>query len=123
METEPAGGQAVDKDAQKEKRSLGEHFERLWGQALLAVSTAEEEALKVVQRMAETTGWSPEEMKTRARELTERLTSQRRDLERSVDEAVKRSLLHLRVPRREQVQDVQTRLERLAQRIEKLSER
>lgn len=110
----------TEKDAQKEKRSLGEHFERLWGQALLAVSNAEEEALRVVQRVSDGAGWSPEEIKQRARELGERLVSQRRDLERTVDEAVRRTVTHLRVPRREQLQDVQTRLDRLAERIDRL---
>jgi polyhydroxyalkanoate synthesis regulator phasin len=109
-------------EAQKEKRSLGEHFERLWGQALTAVSTAEDEALKVVQRMSEAAGgWSPEEMKQRARELTERLVSQRRELERTVDDAVRGTLVRLKVPKREQIQEVQARLETLATRIDRLS--
>lgn len=111
----------MEKDPAKERRSFAEHFERLWGQALVAVSNAEDEALKVVQRLAEGTGWSPEEIRHRARELTERLASQRKDVERGVDEAVKRTLIHLKVPRREQLQEVQARLERLAERVERLS--
>lgn len=110
----------MEKDPTKEKRSFGEHFERLWGQALLAVSNAEDEALKVVQRLAESAGWSPEEMRLRARELGERLKTQRKDLERTVDEAVRGTLVRLKVPRREQLQDVSARLDRLAERIDRI---
>jgi len=112
METQP--------ETSKEKRSFADHFERLWSQALVAVSNAEDEALKVVQRLAESAGWSPEEMRLRARELTERLASQRKDVEHGLDEAVKRTLTRLKVPKREQVQEVQARLNRLAERVERL---
>ena len=69
-------------ESPREKRPLAETFERLWGQALLAVSTAEEEAGRVVQRVTGAAGWSQDEVRRQARELTERLVTQRRDLER-----------------------------------------
>lgn len=104
----------------KEKRGPLEVFEKVWSQALVAVSTAEDEAAKVGARMAEAAGWSPDELKRQVRELTERLASQRRSLETSVEEGVKGALAKLRVPRRDELADVAARLDAVARRIESL---
>jgi polyhydroxyalkanoate synthesis regulator phasin len=109
-------------ESPREKRPLAESFERLWSQALLAVSTAEEEAGRVVQRVTGAAGWSQDEVRRHARELTERLVTQRRDLERNVEEGVRRALGRMTLPRREELQDVSARLERIAQRIEALED-
>lgn len=106
-----------------QKPLLAETFERVWSQALLAVSTAEEEAARCVQRVADVAGWNQEEMVRQGRLLAERLTGQRKDLERNVEEGVRRALSHFMVPRREQLQDVETRLLRLAERIDALGQR
>jgi len=108
-------------EGSKERWGLAETFERVWGQALLAVSTAEDEATKAVHRVAEVAGWNQEEAKRYVRELTERLVIQRREMEKSVEDGVKRTLARLKVPRREELQAVQERLDRVAQRIESLS--
>lgn len=107
----------------RERHPLVETFERVWGQALLAVSTAEEEAAKAAQKVAEAAGWSQEEVKRQARLLTERLAAQRRDLERNVEEGVRHALSHLKVPRREELQDFEARLLRIAERINALERR
>lgn len=106
-------------DGSKEKRPLSEHFERAWSQALMAVSTAEDEAAKLLQRVAEVAGWSQDEVKRHAREVTERLTSQRRELEKSVEENVRKTLARLKVPRREEIQELEERLERLSSRLDR----
>jgi poly(hydroxyalkanoate) granule-associated protein len=98
-------------------------FERLWGQALVAVTQAEEEATKAVQRIAEAAGSGQDEVKRQVRELSDRLVRQRKDLEHSVEEGVRRTLARLRVPRREEVQDIQARLDRVAARIDALARR
>src|SRR5260221_4006112 len=53
-------------------------FEKVWGQALLAVSTAEEEAGKALGKVAEVYGWSQDEVKRHVREFADKLASQRR---------------------------------------------
>lgn len=113
----------MDKQETPQKHPLAETFERVWSQALLAVSTAEEEAARTVQRVAGLAGWSPDEMIRQARLLTERLSGHRKDLEHNVEEGVRRALLHLKVPRREELQDIEARLGRLAERIEALGQR
>ncbi len=107
-------------EATKEKRAIPEVFEKVWSQALLAVSTAEDEATKVVNRLGEFAGWSQEEVKRQVRELSDRLTSQRKDLERNVEDGVKRAVARLRLPRREELQAFEDRLNRLSQRVEAL---
>jgi len=96
--------------------------ERLWSQALLAMSSAGEEAGRVAQRLAERAGLNPEDIRAHLREFTERLASQRREFERSVEEAAKKALW-LRIPRREQLQELNTRLEALEARATALAER
>ncbi|HVE86051.1 MAG TPA: hypothetical protein VND93_24510 [Myxococcales bacterium] len=95
-------------------------LERLWSQALMAVSTAGEEVGRTAQRLAERAGLNPEEMRGHLREFTERLTTQRRDFETRVEEAARRALASVRVPRREQVQELQTRLAALEERVASL---
>jgi hypothetical protein len=113
----------MDKLETPQKRPLAETFERVWSQALLAVSTAEDEAARCVQRVAGVAGWSQEEMLRQAKLLTERLTGHRKDLEQNVEEGVRRALLHFKIPRREEMQDIEARLRRLAERIDALGQR
>lgn len=103
------------------KRPLVEVFERAWSQALTAVSNVEDEAQKVAQRIGEVAGWSQEEAKKHLREFTERLAQQRKDLERNVDEAVKRTVSKLKIPKREELTQLEARLDRIAERVENLS--
>jgi polyhydroxyalkanoate synthesis regulator phasin len=107
----------------KDKKGLAEVFEKLWGQALLAVSNVEDEAQKVAQRVAESAGWNQDEVKRQVREFAERLAGQRRDLEKNVEEGVKRALARLKVPRRDEMQAIEDRLNRIAQRVDALSQK
>jgi polyhydroxyalkanoate synthesis regulator phasin len=107
-------------EAPREKNPVAEAFERVWSQALLAMSTAEEEVNKNFQRVAAAAGWSQEEVKRHAREFTERLVGHRKDLEHNVEEAVRGALARLKVPRREELQEFEARLGRLAERIDAL---
>lgn len=113
----------MDKQEPALKHPLAETFERVWSQALLAVSTAEEEASRSVQRVAELAGWSQEEVLRQTRLLTDRLTGHRKDLEHNLEEGVRRALSHIKVPRRDEMQDIEARLTRLAQRIEAMGQR
>jgi hypothetical protein len=109
--------------AGKERPRLSETFERIWGQALVAVSAAEEEAARALQRAAAVAGWSQDEVVRQVRVFTDRLASQRRDLERNVEDGVRRALGVLKLPRREQLQDFEARLARLSERLDALEHR
>ncbi|HZN91785.1 MAG TPA: phasin family protein [Myxococcales bacterium] len=98
-------------------------LERLWSQALVAVSAAGEEVGRTAQKLAERAGLNPEEMRGHLREFTERLTSQRKDVEGRVEEAARRALASIKVPRREQIQELQARLDALEARVSSLAER
>jgi len=107
----------------KEKRGVADVVERMWSQALVAVSSAEEEAAQLVQKLQAVAGWSQDEVRRQVAELTERIATQRGALERGIEEGVKRAVTRLRVPRREQIQALQTRLDRVAARLDRLAER
>ncbi|MGA9524735.1 MAG: hypothetical protein WBV82_24970 [Myxococcaceae bacterium] len=108
-----------DKEAttSKEKKSLGEYFERVWGQALLAVSTVEDEATRATQRVAQAYGWGLDETRRQTRLFSERLAHQRRELEKNIEDSVQRAISVLKLPRREALKDFSARLERIEQRI------
>lgn len=91
-----------------------EFFQQIWSQALTTVHGAEEEAQKLLGKLQ---GISQEE----TRKLQERLAGQRRDLERRVEEVVKTSVARLKVPRREEVAQLNARLDALTKRLETLS--
>lgn len=89
-------------------------FQQIWSQALTTVAGAEEEAHKLLGRLQ---GMSQDE----ARKLSERLAGQRKDLERRMDEVVKASVARLKVPRREEVAQLNARLDVLTKRLETLT--
>ncbi|ATB26659.1 hypothetical protein [Melittangium boletus] len=113
----------MDKSEISQKHPLSETFERVWSQALLAVSTAEDEATRCAQRVADLAGWSQDEVVRQGRLLTDRLTGHRKDLEHNVEEGVRRALIHFKIPRRDEMQDIETRLLRLAERIDAMGQR
>ena len=113
----------MEKDSGKDKRPVAEVVEKLWSQALIAVSTAEGEAMKLAQRVSEAVGGTPEEMRQRAKELADRLSAQKREFERQVEDAVKRAVGRVKLPRREELAEVQARLDRLSERIDRLAQR
>jgi len=105
----------------KEKRSVPEQFKDAWGQALSAVTSAEDEAQRALARISELAGWGPDEARRHVREFSERLTAQRRELERSLEAGVNRALGRVKLPRRDDVVGLQQRVARLAARVDALS--
>jgi polyhydroxyalkanoate synthesis regulator phasin len=107
----------------KERRTLTDAVERMWSQALVAVSSVEEEAAQVVQRLQAVAGWSQDEVRRQVAEVSERLTAQRQALEKGLEDGVRRAVSRLRVPRRDQIQALQARLDTVAARLERLAQR
>ncbi|HEY0881461.1 MAG TPA: phasin family protein, partial [Archangium sp.] len=56
-----------------------------------------------------------------ARKLSERLAQQRKDLEKRMEDVVKASVAKLKVPRREELAQLNARLDGLTKRLEGLS--
>lgn len=103
-----------------EKRTLVEVFERIYSQAQMSVSTAEDELAKALGRLTDAAALQREEARRQIRELSERVVGQRKEFERTVDEKVRGTLERFRLPRREQIKALNDRLDGLAQRLERL---
>lgn len=97
---------------------LQEMFKEAWSQALVGLNAAEAEAEKVLTRL----GFSPDDVKRHAREFGERLAQQRREVEKALDDAVRRATARFRFPTREEMEAVQKRLDEIAQRVDALAE-
>lgn len=95
-----------------------EVFKEAWSQALSGVNAAEQEAERVLGKIA---GLSTEDVRRHAREFGERLASQRREVERSIDEAARRAASRFRIPTRVDVEALERRLEAVTKRIDALS--
>ena len=100
---------------------LREIFKDAWSQALAGVNAAEVEAEKVLTRLADAAGFSADDVKRHAREFGERLTSQRRDVEKAIDEAVRTAASRFRIPTKEDIAALQKRLDEVTERVEALS--
>ena len=100
---------------------LQERFKEAWSQALAGVNAAEAEAEKVLGRLADAAGFSPEDVRRHARDFGERLTQQRREIERALDDAVKRAVAGFKLPSRDEVQALQRRVEEVAARVEAIA--
>jgi hypothetical protein len=96
-------------------------FKEAWSNALAGVNAAEQEAEKVLARIADVAGFSPEDVRRQAREFGERLASQRREVERAVDEAVRRAANRFRIPSRDEIEALQRRLDAVSQRVDALA--
>ena len=100
---------------------LQEMFKDAWSQALAVGSAAEAEAEKVLGRLADKAGFSPDDVRKHAREFGERLTVQRRDLEKAIDDAVRRTANRFRIPTQSDLVALEKRVDAVAERVEALS--
>jgi polyhydroxyalkanoate synthesis regulator phasin len=100
---------------------IQEMFKEAWSSALAGVNAAEVEAEKVLGKLADVAGFSPEDVRRHARDFGERLTTQRRELEKTIDEAVRRAANRFRIPSQADIDALQKRVEAVAERIEALS--
>lgn len=96
-------------------------FKEAWSNALAGVNAAEQEAEKVLNRIADAAGFSPEDVRRHAREFGERLTVQRRELERTIDDAVRRTANRFRIPSKEDLDALQKRLDAISEKVEALA--
>jgi polyhydroxyalkanoate synthesis regulator phasin len=101
---------------------IQELFKEAWSQALVGLNAAEAEAEKVLTRLAGAAGFTPEDVKKHAREFGERLTSQRREVERAIDDAVKRAAARFKLPTRDELESLKKRLDQIAERVDRLAQ-
>ncbi|HEX9242248.1 MAG TPA: phasin family protein [Anaeromyxobacter sp.] len=101
---------------------IRETFKEAWSSALAGVNAAEAEAEKVLVKLADAAGLSPDEMKRHARELGDRLVTQRKDLEKAIDEAVRRTANRFRLPTRADIDALSKRVDEVTARVEALTQ-
>jgi polyhydroxyalkanoate synthesis regulator phasin len=97
-------------------------FREAWAQALAGMNAAESEAEKVLTRLADAAGLTPEDVKHHAREFGERLTQQRRELERAIDDGVRRATAQFKIPSRDELDAIRRRLDEVAERLEAVAQ-
>src|SRR5215208_7224760 len=100
---------------------LQELFKEAWTQALAGVNAAEQEAEKVFVKLADAAGFSADDVKRHAREFGERLTSQRREMEKAIDDAVRTAASRFRIPTKEDIAALQKRLDAVTEKVDALS--
>lgn len=100
---------------------LQQIFKEAWSNALAGVNAAEQEAEKVFSRLADAAGFSPDDVRRHAREFGERLQAQRREIERAIDDAVRRAANRFRIPTRDDIETLQKRLDLISERVDALS--
>ncbi len=96
-------------------------FKEAWSQALAGVNAAEQEAEKVFEKLADAAGFSPDDVKRHAREFGERLQTQRREIEKAIDDGVRRAASRFRIPTRDDIDLLQKRLDTISERVDALS--
>lgn len=96
-------------------------FKEAWSQALVGLNSAEQEAEKVFAKIADAAGFGPDDVKRHAREFSERLASQRKEIERAIDDAVKKTASRFKLPSREEIDVLKQRVESIAARVDALA--
>jgi len=100
--------------------ALPTSFKEALSQARAGVRSAEQEAQKVLGRIADAAGIAPDDVRRRARALTERLQAQRREIGKTVDETVRKAAAKARLPSRDEVETLRQRVDALTVRLEAL---
>ncbi len=100
-----------------------EMFKQAWSQALVGISAAEQEAERAISKIADAAGFTPEDVRRHAREFGERLQTQRKELERTIDDAVKRATGRFKFPSREEIESLRQRLDAVAARVEAMAKK
>jgi polyhydroxyalkanoate synthesis regulator phasin len=96
-------------------------FKEAWSQALVGLNNAEQEAEKVLNKIADAAGFSPEDVRRHAREFGERLAIQRKEIERTIDDAVKRAAGRFKLPTRDEIDGLRQRVDAIAARVDALA--
>jgi ubiquinone biosynthesis protein UbiJ len=94
---------------------LERFLKEAWSRALTGVGAAEQEAEKVLGRV---TGMSGEELRRQAREMGERLNAQRREIEKAIDEGVRKAAGRLQMPTKDELEALKKRMDDLTARVE-----
>lgn len=102
--------------------ALPSSLKEVLSQARAGVRSAEQEAEKVLGRIADAAGITPEDVRRRARALTERLQAQRREIEKTVDQTVRKAAARVHLPSRDEVETLRQRVDALTVRLEALEE-
>jgi poly(hydroxyalkanoate) granule-associated protein len=100
---------------------MRETFKVAWSQALVGINAAEQEAEKVMAKIADAAGFTPDDVRRQARDFAERLQSQRKEVERSIDEAVKRATSRFRLPSRDEIEALRQRVEAISSRVDAIA--
>ena len=98
-----------------------ETFKEAWSQALVGLNAAEQEAEKVITKIADAAGFTPEDVRRHAREFGERLQIQRKEIERTIDDAVKRATSRFKLPSREKLDRLRQRVDAIAARVDEMA--
>jgi len=102
---------------------IRETFKEAWSQALVGFNAAEQEAEKVMTRIADAAGFTPEDVKRHAREFGERLQVQRKEIEKSIDEAVKRAAGRFKLPTRDELEGLKQRVDAISAKVDEIARR
>ena len=100
---------------------LRETFKEAWSQALVGLNAAEQEAEKVIGKIADAAGFTPDDVRRHAREFAERLHAQRKEIEKTIDEAVKRATSRFKLPSRDEIDGLRQRVDAIAARVDAIA--
>jgi polyhydroxyalkanoate synthesis regulator phasin len=102
--------------------NIQDMFKEAWSQALAGVNAAEQEAEKVITRVADAAGFSPDDVRRHAREFGDRLQAQRREVEKAIDEGVRRAASRLRVPTKGDLDAIERRLDAVSAKVDAMAQ-
>ena len=100
---------------------IQERFKEAWSHALAGINSAEQEAEKIFNRLADAAGFSPEDVRRHARDFGDRLQVQRKELEKAIDDGVKKAASRLRVPTKGDIEAIEKRLDAIQSRLDAMS--
>ena len=98
-----------------------ETFKEAWSQALVGLNAAEQEAEKVIGKIADAAGFTPDDVRRHAREFADRLLAQRKEIEKTIDDAVKRAASRFKLPSRDELEVLRQRVDAISARVDAIA--
>lgn len=101
--------------------AIRETFKEAWTQALVGLDAAEQEAEKVFNKVAGVAKFDPAEVRRLSRDFAGRLQAQRQEIEKTLERAVKRAGTRLKLPSRDELDQLRQRVDAIAARVDALA--
>jgi polyhydroxyalkanoate synthesis regulator phasin len=111
------GADEAHGDEQAGEETFASRVQRAWKESVGTYATDEGQTRNLLQRLVEFGSLSQKEAKDAFADMQHRIKENRRELDRRVDESLKRATARLTIPSPSEIEDLRARVDELEERV------